>query len=56
MRIGIRPLFEGMQTNKEKVKKAEKIKVAKNLVKAGIAVDIISRASGLSTEEIAQLR
>ncbi|MGL9779257.1 MAG: WO male-killing family protein Wmk [Wolbachia sp.] len=41
----VRSLSEGMKTSKEKVKKAEKIKVAKNLVKAGIAIDIISRAS-----------
>ncbi|GFR05437.1 XRE family transcriptional regulator [Trichonephila clavata] len=52
----VRPLSEGMQTNKEKVKKAEKIKVAKDLVKAGIAIDIILRTSGLSPEEIIQLR
>ncbi|MGL5028851.1 MAG: WO male-killing family protein Wmk [Wolbachia pipientis] len=50
----VRPLFEGMQTNKEKVKKAEKIKVAKDLVKAGIAVDIILRASGLTADELGE--
>ncbi|WP_419198845.1 helix-turn-helix domain-containing protein [Wolbachia endosymbiont of Rhagoletis cingulata] len=52
----VRSLSEGMKTSKEKVKKAEKIRVAKNLVKAGVAIDIILRTSGLSSEEIAQLR
>ncbi|GFT91677.1 putative transcriptional regulator [Nephila pilipes] len=52
----VRPLSGGMQTNKENVKKAEKIRVAKDLVKAGVAIDIILRTSGLSPEEIVQLR
>ncbi|KAB2978037.1 MULTISPECIES: WO male-killing family protein Wmk [Wolbachia] len=47
----VKSLSEGMQTGKEKVKKAEKIRVAKDLVKAGIAVDIILRASGLTVSE-----
>ncbi len=46
-----RSLSEGMQTGKEKVKKAEKIKIAKDLVKEGIAIDIIVRASGLTADE-----
>ncbi|BFD48249.1 MAG: hypothetical protein DMENIID0003_13230 [Wolbachia endosymbiont of Sergentomyia squamirostris] len=46
-----RSLSEGMQTGKEKVKKAEKIKITKDLVKAGIAIDIIVRASGLTADE-----
>ncbi|MCA7010486.1 WO male-killing family protein Wmk [Wolbachia endosymbiont of Tribolium confusum] len=50
----VRPLSEGMQTNKEKVKKAEKIKIAKDLVKAGIAIEIIVRASGLTADELGE--
>ncbi|WP_264719388.1 WO male-killing family protein Wmk [Wolbachia endosymbiont (group B) of Eucosma cana] len=46
-----RSLSEGMQTGKEKVKKAEKIKIAKDLVKEGVAIDIILRASGLTADE-----
>jgi transcriptional regulator with XRE-family HTH domain len=45
-------LFEDMQTGKEKIKKAEKIMVAKNLVEAGIAVDIILRTTGLTADEL----
>ncbi|WP_264953927.1 WO male-killing family protein Wmk [Wolbachia endosymbiont (group A) of Endotricha flammealis] len=44
-------LSEDMKSGKEKVKKAEKIKIAKYLVKAGIAIDIIVRASGLTADE-----
>ncbi len=44
-------LSRDMKNSKEKVKKTEKIKVAKNLVKAGIAIDIIVRASGLTADE-----
>uniref|UniRef100_A0A1A9VKE4 Probable periplasmic serine endoprotease DegP-like n=1 Tax=Glossina austeni TaxID=7395 RepID=A0A1A9VKE4_GLOAU len=49
----VKSLSESMEIDKEKVKKAEKIKVAKDLVKAGI--DIILRTSGLSPEEIVTL-
>ncbi|EEB55411.1 putative transcriptional regulator [Wolbachia endosymbiont of Culex quinquefasciatus JHB] len=42
---------EDMKSGKEKVKKAEKIKIAKDLVKAGVASDIIVRASGLTADE-----
>ncbi|MFP3019791.1 MAG: transcriptional regulator, partial [Wolbachia sp.] len=45
---------EGMQTGKEKVKKAEKIKIAKDLVKEGVAIDIIVRASGLTADELGE--
>ncbi|WP_353283603.1 helix-turn-helix domain-containing protein [Wolbachia endosymbiont (group A) of Pogonocherus hispidulus] len=47
----VKSLSESMKNGKEKVKKAEKIKVAKDLVKAGIAIDIIVRASGLTADE-----
>lgn len=47
----VKSLTEGMQSSKEKVKKAEKIKVAKNLVKAGVSTDVILRASGLTADE-----
>ncbi|WP_265036251.1 WO male-killing family protein Wmk [Wolbachia endosymbiont (group A) of Anomoia purmunda] len=48
----VKSLSEDMKSGKEKVKKAEKIKVAKDLVKAGIAIDIIVRASGLTADEL----
>ncbi|WP_410542136.1 helix-turn-helix domain-containing protein [Wolbachia endosymbiont (group A) of Udea olivalis] len=48
----VKSLSESMKNGKEKVKKAEKIKVAKDLVKAGIAIDIIVRASGLTADEL----
>ncbi|XBS67206.1 helix-turn-helix transcriptional regulator [Wolbachia endosymbiont of Armadillidium arcangelii] len=44
-------LSEDMKNGKEKVKKTEKIKVAKNLVKAGVSTDVILRASGLTADE-----
>lgn len=47
----VKSLSESMKNGKKKVKKAEKIKVAKDLVKAGIAIDIIVRASGLTADE-----
>jgi len=48
----VRSLSKGIQTGKEKIKKAEKIMVAKNLVEAGIAVDIILRTTGLTADEL----
>ncbi|WP_264686094.1 WO male-killing family protein Wmk [Wolbachia endosymbiont (group B) of Polyommatus icarus] len=47
----VKSLSEDMKSGKEKVKKAEKIRVAKNLSKAGVAIDIIVRASGLTADE-----
>lgn len=47
----VKSLTEGMQSSKEKVKKTEKIKVAKNLVKAGVSTDVVLRASGLTADE-----
>ncbi len=44
-------LSRDMKNSKEKVKKTEKIKVAKNLVKAGVSTDIIVRASGLTADD-----
>jgi hypothetical protein len=43
-----------MKNGKEKVKKIEKIKVAKYLVKAGVAIYIIVRASGLTADELGE--
>ncbi|WP_265037938.1 MULTISPECIES: WO male-killing family protein Wmk [unclassified Wolbachia] len=48
----VRSLSEGMKTSKEKVKKAEKIKVAKSLLKLGVSINIISRATDLTAEEL----
>ncbi|WP_353274758.1 helix-turn-helix domain-containing protein [Wolbachia endosymbiont (group B) of Hofmannophila pseudospretella] len=50
----VKSLSEDMKSGKEKVKKAEKIRVAKNLVKAGVAIDIIVRASGLTADELGE--
>ncbi|WP_410541826.1 helix-turn-helix domain-containing protein [Wolbachia endosymbiont (group B) of Idaea biselata] len=47
----VKSLSEDMKSSKEKVKKIERIKVAKDLVKAGVAIDIIVRASGLTADE-----
>ncbi|MFP3021771.1 MAG: transcriptional regulator, partial [Wolbachia sp.] len=47
----VKSLSENMKSGKEKVKKPERIKVAKNLAKAGVAIDIIVRASGLTADE-----
>lgn len=48
----IESLFEGIRMCEEKVRKAEKIKVAKDLVKEGILIDIIVQAIGLSADQI----
>ncbi|BET30112.1 hypothetical protein wCauBTS_07190 [Wolbachia pipientis] len=47
----VKSLSEDMKSSKEKVKKIERIKVAKNLVKAGVSTDVILRASGLTADE-----
>ncbi|WP_264374854.1 MULTISPECIES: WO male-killing family protein Wmk [unclassified Wolbachia] len=47
----VKSLTEGMKSSKEKVKKTEKIKVAKNLVRAGVSTDVVLRASGLTADE-----
>lgn len=47
-------LSRDMKDSKEKVKKTEKIKVAKNLVKAGVSTDVILRASGLTADELGE--
>ncbi|WP_341817569.1 helix-turn-helix transcriptional regulator [Wolbachia endosymbiont (group A) of Pherbina coryleti] len=49
----IKSLFEGMHICEEKVRKAERIKVAKDLVKGGISIDIILQIVGLSADQIA---
>ncbi|WP_395460257.1 helix-turn-helix domain-containing protein [Wolbachia endosymbiont (group B) of Myelois circumvoluta] len=50
----VKSLSEDMKSGKEKVKKAEKIRVAKNLVKAGVSTDVILRASGLTVDELGE--
>ncbi len=49
----IKSLFEGMHICEEKVRKVERIKVAKDLVKGGISIDIILQIVGLSADQIA---
>ncbi|WP_264337376.1 WO male-killing family protein Wmk [Wolbachia endosymbiont (group B) of Dolichovespula media] len=49
----IKSLFEGIRICEEKVRKAERIKVARDLVKGGISIDIILQIVGLSADQIA---
>ncbi|MFP3031759.1 MAG: transcriptional regulator, partial [Wolbachia sp.] len=46
----IKSLFEGMRICEEKVRKAERIKVARDLVKEGISIDIILQSVGLPVD------
>ncbi|WP_187470059.1 Rpn family recombination-promoting nuclease/putative transposase, partial [Wolbachia endosymbiont of Drosophila sechellia] len=46
---------EGIQIGHEKGRKAEKIEVAKNLLKAGVSIDIIAQTTGLTADEIKNL-
>ncbi|OJH31433.1 HTH-type transcriptional regulator ImmR [Wolbachia endosymbiont of Armadillidium vulgare] len=46
----IKSLFEGIRICEEKVREIERIKVAKDLVKGGISVDIILQAVGLPVD------
>ncbi len=47
----IKSLFEGIRICEEKVKEVERIKVAKDLVKGGIPIDIILQIVGLSADQ-----
>ncbi|BFD47598.1 MAG: hypothetical protein DMENIID0003_06720 [Wolbachia endosymbiont of Sergentomyia squamirostris] len=51
----IKSLFESIQICKKKVKKVEKMKIAKNLVKEGISINIILKTVGISLDEIQQI-
>ncbi|WP_265030253.1 WO male-killing family protein Wmk [Wolbachia endosymbiont (group A) of Philonthus cognatus] len=51
----MKSLFESIQICEEKVKRAEKMKIAKDLVKGGISIDIILQAVGISSNEIQQI-
>ncbi|BET28497.1 hypothetical protein wCauATS_06990 [Wolbachia pipientis] len=51
----IKSLFESIQICEEKVKRAEKMKIAKDLVKGGISIDIILQAVRISLDEIQQV-
>ncbi|BET37229.1 MULTISPECIES: helix-turn-helix domain-containing protein [Wolbachia] len=48
----IKSLFEGIRICEEKVRKAERIKAAKDLVKGGISIDIILQAVGLPVDVV----
>ncbi|EEB55167.1 putative transcriptional regulator, partial [Wolbachia endosymbiont of Culex quinquefasciatus JHB] len=50
----IKFLFESIQICEEKVKRVEKMKIAKDLVKGEISTDIILQITGLSLGEIQQ--
>ncbi|WP_341822235.1 hypothetical protein [Wolbachia endosymbiont (group A) of Clivina fossor] len=47
---------EGIQIGEKKGEKQAKIAVAKNLLKAGVSVDLIAKSTGLSQTEISQLK
>ncbi len=51
----IRSLFEGIRICEEKIREAERTKIAKNLFKKGISTDIILQTTGLSLSEIQQV-
>ncbi|KAG8240536.1 hypothetical protein J6590_106491 [Homalodisca vitripennis] len=51
----IKSLLEGIQICEEKVKRAEKMKIAKDLVKGGISINIILKTIGISLDEIQQI-
>ncbi|WP_425385311.1 WO male-killing family protein Wmk [Wolbachia endosymbiont (group B) of Schoenobius gigantella] len=51
----IKSLFESIQVCKEKVERVEKMKIAKNLVKEGISINIILKTVGISLGEIQQI-
>ncbi len=49
----MKSLFEGIRICEEKVRKIKRMKVAKDLVKGGISIDIILQTVGLSADQIA---
>ncbi|WP_438456539.1 WO male-killing family protein Wmk [Wolbachia endosymbiont of Kerria lacca] len=51
----IKSMFESIQICEEKIREVEKIKIAKDLVKAGISTDIILQTTGLSLGKIQQI-
>ncbi len=48
----IKSLFESIQVCKEKVERVERMKIANNLVKEGISINIILKTVGISLDEI----
>jgi len=51
----MKSLFESIQICEEKVKRAEKMKIAKDLVKGEIPINIILQTVGISLDEIQQI-
>ncbi|CAG5057168.1 unnamed protein product [Parnassius apollo] len=49
-------LNEGLRVGQEKGRQEEKIEVAKNSLKAGVSIDVISEINGLSVNDIKQLQ
>lgn len=47
---------EGYKTGKEEGRNERNLEVAKNLLKQNITIDIISKATGLTQEEIEKLK
>ena len=48
-------LVEGLERGREEGLEEGRVEIAKNLKAAGISLDIVSQATGLSLEEIAEL-
>uniref|UniRef100_UPI0037BEC242 hypothetical protein n=1 Tax=Candidatus Wolbachia massiliensis TaxID=1845000 RepID=UPI0037BEC242 len=47
---------EGIKIGQERGRKVEKIEVAKNLLKAGMSIDVISQTTDLPQAEVSQLK
>ncbi len=47
--------LEGIQIGHEKGRKEREFEVAKNLLKAGVSVDIITQTTGLTSDEVKNL-
>ncbi|OJH31520.1 hypothetical protein Wxf_02408 [Wolbachia endosymbiont of Armadillidium vulgare] len=51
----IKSLLEEIRICKEKVERVERMKIARNLVKEGISINIILKTVGISLDEIQQV-
>ncbi|BET37226.1 helix-turn-helix domain-containing protein [Wolbachia pipientis] len=51
----IKSMFKSIQICEEKIREEERIKIAKNLVKKGISINIILKTIGISLDEIQQI-
>ena len=49
-------LEDGMQVGKEEGRADERLKIASNMKEQGFAAELIAKVTGLTTEQIAQLK